>query len=144
MPALPRTAAVLAIAGVLTTGCTDQALVDRVAELEAADERLRSSLSELGAPDPEAEEARRSTRAEVDAAVERLDTLEEQVTTIQESVDTQGLEADDRLTALELQLDELRATITTLRGDLTTLTDRVSSLEAQFDAHRTDPAGHTD
>lgn len=123
-------------------GCTDEALVDRVARLEQNDEELRDSLTDLGAPDPEAEESRAAVRAELEAVAALVTEVEAEVEAIRETVDVQGLELDDRITTSELQLEEARAGLQQLQTDLATLTDRVSSLEAQFDAHRTDPSGH--
>lgn len=138
---VPRPVAVLLL-GVLLVGCTDQALVDRVAQLEQADERLRESLTELGAPDPTADEDQAAVRAELEAVAARITSVEADLEALRASLDAQGLELDGRLTTLELQVGEATAQLTELRADLTTLTDRVSSLEAQFDAHRTDPFGH--
>ncbi len=127
---------------VLLVGCTDQALVDRVAQLEQADERLRSSLTELGAPDPAAQEDREALLAELEAVSGRITAVEAELEAVAASIDAQGLEVDDRITTLELQLGEATSDLVALEAALTTLTDRVSSLEAQFDAHRTDPSGH--
>lgn len=138
---MPRTAALLLVL-LVVGGCTDQALVDRVARLEAADESLRSSLTDLGAPDPAEQQDREAVRAEVEAVAARITEVETTIEAMAADLDAQGLEADDRMTALELQLEEARADLVQLRSDLTTLTDRVSSLETQFDAHRSDPSGH--
>lgn len=138
---LPRRSSVVLLA-VLLLGCTDQALVDRVAQLEQADERLRTSLTELGAPDPDAQQDREAVRAELEAVASRITTVEADIEALAASLDAQGLELDGRLTTLELQLGEARAELVQLQGSVTTLTDRVSSLEAQFDAHRSDPSGH--
>lgn len=127
---------------VLLIGCTDQALVDRVAQLEQADERLRSSLTELGAPDTSAQEDRAAVRAELEAVAARITAIEADIEAVTASLDAQGLELDGRITTLELQLGEATSDLVQLQAALTTLTDRVSSLEAQFDAHRTDPFGH--
>lgn len=123
-------------------GCTDQALVDRVARLEQNDEDLRDALTDLGAPDPEAEQSRAAVRAELEAAASRLTEVEASIEALRETIDAQGLDLDDRITTNQLQLEEARAELQQLRTDLTTLTDRVSSLEAQLDAHRSDPFGH--
>lgn len=132
---------VLLLVGMLA-GCTDEALVDRIARLERANEELRDSLTDLGAPDPEAEESREAVLAELEAVASRITAVEADIEATRASLDAQGLELDDRLTTNELQLEEARAELQELRTDLTTLTDRVSSLEAQLDAHRSDPFGH--
>ena len=123
-------------------GCTDQAVVDRIARLEEADEELRDSLTDLGAPDPEAEQGREAVLAELEAVASRITTVETDIEALRATLEAQGLELDDRLTTNELQLEEARAQLQGLRTDLLTLTDRVSSLEAQLDAHRSDPSGH--
>lgn len=138
----PVSRAVPLLLVLLLAGCADQALIDRVAQLEQADEALRSSLTELGAPDPAAQEDRDAVRAELEAVAARITDVETSIEALTASVDAQGLEVDGRLTTLELQLEEARADLVQLRSDLTTLTDRVSSLETQFDAHRSDPFGH--
>lgn len=135
-----------ALAAVLLTaalaGCTDQALVDRVAQLEQADERLRASLTELGASEPAAEDDGAAVLAELEAVAERITAVEADLEALAAAADAQGLELDGRLTTLELQVSETRSALTQLEGAVTTLTDRVTSLEAQFDAHRADPSGH--
>ena len=136
--ALPLLLLVLAV----LAGCTDQALVDRVAELEAADERLRDSLQDVGAPDPQAQADAEAAQAELEATAARISEVETSIEALQADLDAQVLELDGRTTTTELQLDEARASLTELRADLSTLTDRVNSLEAQFDAHRSDPSGH--
>ena len=124
------------------SACTDQGLVDRVAQLEQADQRLRESLTALGAPDPDAEAAAEATRAELDEVAERIARTETAIEAMQADLDAQVLDLDDRLTAADLAREELRTEVTQLSADLRTLTDRVSSLEAQLDAHRSDPSGH--
>lgn len=120
----------------LVAGCTDQALVDRVAQLEQSDERLRASLTELGGPDDTANEDQTAVLAELEAVASRITALEADVEALRATDDAQGLEVDGRLTTLELQLAETRATLTQLEGAVAALTDRFTSLEAQFDAHR--------
>lgn len=131
---------VLLVAGAV--GCTDQALVDRVAQLERNDEQLRDALTDLGAPDPEAEESREAVLAELEAVAARITAVETDVEAVRANLDAQSIELDDRLTTDELQLEEARAQLQELQSNLVTLTDRVSSLEAQLDAHRSDASGH--
>ena len=139
MPSPRPLSAVLLL--VVLAGCTDQALVDRVAQLERADEDLRSSLNELGAPDPDDEEDRAALLAEVEAVAARITAVEADVEALTASLDAQGLELDGRVTTLELQLEETRVELVQLQGALTALTDRVTSLDAQLDAHA-DLSGH--
>ena len=126
----------LVLAVVVLAGCTDQALVDRVAQLERSDEQLRSSLTELGAPDTDAQEDRAAVRAELEAVAARITTVETDLEALTAALDTQVLELDGRITTLELQLDETRTELVQLQGALTALTDRVTSLDAQLTAHR--------
>ena len=132
----------LALLAAGAVGCTDQALVDRVAQLERNNEELRESLTDLGAPDPEAEQSREALLAELEAVAARITAVETDVEAIRANIDAQSIELDDRLTTGELQLEEARAQLQELQSNLVTLTDRVSSLEAQLDAHRSDPFGH--
>lgn len=142
MRSVPARLLVLAAVPALLAGCTDQALVDRIAQLEQSDERLRASLTDLGAPDPEAEQSRAAVRAELEAVAARITAVEADIEAMAATLDAQTLELDERLTTAELRLDEATARLVELENQLVTLTDRVSSLEAQFDAHRSDPSGH--
>lgn len=137
---LPLAGLVLAVLAL--GGCTDQALVDRVAELEAADERLRSSLTDLGAPDPADQARADAARAELESVAGRITDVEGAIDKLRADLDGQTLELDGRVTTTELQLDELDVELVQLRTDLNTLTDRVSLLEARLDAHEDDPFGH--
>lgn len=141
---MSRTAAApLLVALCLALGaCTDQALVDRVAQLEQDDQRLRESLTALGAPDPDAEAAAEAARTELEEVAERVARVETGIEALRADLDAQVLDLDDQLTSADLAREELRSLVTELRADLRTLTDRVSSLEAQLDAHRSDPSGH--
>lgn len=161
-PVRRRAAAVL-LAGVVLAGCGDDALVSRVASLESSQDRLRQSISELQGGDADDGVDRvDAIAAELDGLVGRLDGVAEQVTAAEEglasaeaaaaaaqeavgAVEAQQLDADDRITEVELRQNELAAALEdlqVLRGQLADLTDRVSSLEAQFGAHRDNPDGH--
>lgn len=126
----------LVLLAVAASGCTDQGIVDRIARLEQADEELRDSLTDLGAPDPDAEQSRAAVLAELEEVAARITSVETDIEALRATMDEQGLELDDRLTTTELQLDEATVQLQELRTDLSTLTDRVSSLEAQFEAHQ--------
>lgn len=132
----------LVLLAIAASGCTDQGIVDRIARLEQADEELRDALTDLGAPDPDAEQSRAAVLSELEEVAARITSVETDIEALRASVDEQSLQVDDRLTTTELQLDETTVQLQELRTDLTTLTDRVSSLEAQLDAHRSDPFGH--
>ena len=123
-------------------GCTDQAVIDRIARLEQTDEELRDSLTDLGAPDPEAQRSREAVLAELEAVAARITAVETDIEALRATTDAQSLEVDDRLTTTELQLEEARAQLQQLRTDLDTLVSRVNSLETQFDDHRSNPFGH--
>lgn len=141
MRSLP-TLVLLPLLALPLAACTDDGLVDRVEQLEQADERLRESLVDVGAPDPEAEATRAAVQAEIEDLRTAVADVEAGLEEARAGAEAQSLEVDDRLTTVELQLDDARARLGELEGALTTLTDRVSSLEAQFDAHRGDPSGH--
>lgn len=130
--------ATLVMGLVALAGCTNQGLVDRVAQLEQADERLRESLTDLGAPDPDAETRAEAVRAELEAVAARITAVETDIEALRAALDAQVLELDGRITTAELQLEELRASVTTVSSDLATLTSRVNSLEEQLDAHQQD------
>jgi hypothetical protein len=143
--AVPRralTALTAATALLLLAGCSDQALIDRVAQVESSQDRLRDSLQDLGAPDPDAVATREAAAAEVAVVADALVDVQAALDALQADIAAQGLEVDDRVTAIELRAEELRAQLVQLSSDQTALTDRISSLEAQFGAHRSDPFGH--
>lgn len=138
---MPRALPLLLLVGLLA-GCSDQALVDRVAQLEAAQDRLRTSIDDLDADDPDATDALGGLGERVDTLGEQLTAVESTIAGLEERAAGDSVDVDGRLTGVELQLDDLRALLTQVEGDLTTLTDRVASLEAQLDSHREDPFGH--
>ena len=141
-PPRPALAALLAVPVVVAAGCTDQALVDRVAALEASQERLRASLDEVDAPDPDEAAAREQLTTRIESITTTIGELEGSVAGLRTDVDEGSLVADDRLTAVELQLEQLSADLSELTTTLQALTDRTSSLEVQLDAHRDQPAAH--
>ncbi len=143
---MPRPARIIATTvclGALLTGCADGALQDRVAELEASQNRLRTSLTELGAPDPDDLAARDAVQAEVVALSTVVTELQSALDALRAEIDTASLETDDRLTRIELEADGVAADVTGLQTTLDTLTSRIASLEAQLDSHRDDPIGHS-
>jgi outer membrane murein-binding lipoprotein Lpp len=139
--ALPLTAVLLT--GLLLTGCADSALTDRVAEIEASQERLRTSLTEMGAPDPDVLAARDAAAAEVAVMSTTVTTLQTTLDALLLDLGASALEADGRLTTTELEADELRARVTELTTAINVLTSELASVEAQLDAHRDDAFGHS-
>lgn len=138
-----RTTLLLACTLALTLGaCSDQALIDRVAQLEASQDRLRASLTELGAPDPDAIAVTEQLTTDVAELSAQAAAIKDALTVLAAAVDEQVLELDGRLTTAELGAADVAATVQQLRSDLTVLTDRVASLVAQLEAHRGDPFGH--
>ena len=144
-----RTVAIACLAAAALAGCTDPALVDRVAAMERSQDQLRASLVEMGAPDPAAVAAREALAAEVAAVGADVTALADELTVLATTVDelraqleSGQLEDDERLTALELQLAELGTSLTTVRDGLDALTDETGSLEVQLDSHVDDPGAH--
>lgn len=148
-----RTTALIAAAALLGAACTgegedldaglraelavsqaaQQDLEDRVAALE----ETLSAEGEDDAPDP------------LRAIGERLDALDEALSGLDGSLDAEvearaggddGLAAE--LAVLSGRIDELQNTVVQLRTNVQELTDEVSSLEAQFKAHRNDDQRH--
>lgn len=143
MPRPVRLLATTMCLGALLAGCAaDGALQDRVAELEASQNRLRSSLTELGAPDPDDLAARDAVQAEVATLSGVVTELQSSLDALRGQIDDASLETDDRLTRIELEADGIAADLTGMQTTIDTLTSRIASLEAQLDSHRDDPVGH--